>query len=280
MQLSAFFPFYRNHNTLSANPQEPYVWASVIDASKTAMNIRYQLLPYMYTLFHLAHNTGSTVMRALAWEFPNDPSLASADRQFFLGPAILVTPVLTQGATTVNGVFPGSGKGTVYYDWYNQSAVFAGPGDNVTIPAPLGHIPVYIRGGHVLPTQEPALTTRDSRRNPWGLLVALSAAGTASGNLYVDDGESLVQEETLFVSFVAASGTLYASPRGGYEDRNPLANVTIMGVGREPERVLFNGEVVEEGWNWNGSSKVLSVTELNGLTKEGAWTDEWFLRWV
>ena len=52
------------------------------------MNIRYQLLPYMYTLFYLAHNTGSTVMRALAWEFPHDPSLAAADRQFFLGPAV------------------------------------------------------------------------------------------------------------------------------------------------------------------------------------------------
>ena len=52
------------------------------------MNIRYQLLPYMYTLFYLSHNTGSTVLRALAWEFPQDPSLAAADRQFFLGPAI------------------------------------------------------------------------------------------------------------------------------------------------------------------------------------------------
>lgn len=74
-----FFPFYRNHNTLSAIPQEPYVWASVAEASRTAMNIRYSILPYMYTLFYLAHNTGSTVMRALAWEFPHDPSLAAAE---------------------------------------------------------------------------------------------------------------------------------------------------------------------------------------------------------
>ena len=109
------------------------------------MNIRYQLLPYMYTLFYLAHSTGSTVMRALAWEFPHDPSLAAADRQFFLGPAILVTPVLDQGATTVGGVFPGVGKGEVYYDWYTLSAVNVSAGENVTIDAPLGHIPVYVR---------------------------------------------------------------------------------------------------------------------------------------
>ena len=280
MQLSAFFPFYRNHNTLSANPQEAYVWASVIDASKKAMNIRYQLLPYMYTLFYLAHNTGSTVMRALAWEFPNDPTLAAADRQFFLGPAILVTPVLDQGATSVNGVFPGSGKGTVYYDWYTHSPVAAGPGENVTIPAPLGHIPVYIRGGYVLPVQEPALTTRDSRKNPWGLLVALLPEGTASGSLYIDDGESLVQNATLYVEFTAsADNALYASPRGTYEDSNPLANVTVMGVGSQPENVTLNGIAVGEGVKYNETSQVLSITGLNDATKDGAWSEEWVLRW-
>lgn len=68
MQLSAFFPYYRNHNSLDTISQEAYVWSSVIDASKKAMHIRYLLLPYMYTLFYLAHTTGSTVMRALAWE--------------------------------------------------------------------------------------------------------------------------------------------------------------------------------------------------------------------
>lgn len=163
------------------------------------MNIRYQLLPYMYTLFYLAHNTGSTVMRALAWEFPHDPSLAAADRQFFLGPAILVTPVLDQGATTVDGVFPGVGKGEVYYDWYTLSPVNASAGENVTIDAPLGHIPVYIRGNNVIPTQEPALVTRDARKNPWGVIAALSLEGSASGSLYVDDGASVVPNATLYV---------------------------------------------------------------------------------
>jgi len=68
MQLSAFFPFYRNHNTIGALSQEPYRWASVIEASKVAMNIRYSLLPYIYTSFFLSHSTGSTMMRALSWE--------------------------------------------------------------------------------------------------------------------------------------------------------------------------------------------------------------------
>lgn len=201
MQVGAFLPFYRNHNVLAANPQEPYVWASVAQASRDAMAIRYSLLPYLYTVFEQAHETGSTVLRALAWEFPEEPWLANADRQFLVGPAVMVTPVLVQGATSVDGVFPGTGDGTtVWYDWYNKTAVAGvSRGQNVTIDAPLGHIPVYIRGGNVIPTQEPAMTTRDSRKNPWGLIVALDLQGSASGTLYLDDGESVVPNATTLV---------------------------------------------------------------------------------
>ncbi|KAL9041462.1 MAG: hypothetical protein Q9214_004103 [Letrouitia sp. 1 TL-2023] len=282
-----------NHNTLTARSQEAYVWASVADASRTAMRIRYSILPYMYTLFYLAHNTGSTVMRALAWEFPLDPLLANADRQFFLGPALLVTPVLAQGATSVDGVFPGAGKGEVYYDWYTYSPIQASPGQNVTIDAPLGHIPLYLRGGNVIPTQEPALTTRDSRKNPWGVIAALSLEGSASGVLYVDDGESLVQSSTLYVqvrnahshplnetqSFTASNATLYASARGCYVDRNPLANVTVLGVQAGVSKVTLNGVAVESGVSYNETSQALVVTGLRDLTADGAWTQDWSLKW-
>ncbi len=281
MQLSAFFPFYRNHNVIGAISQEAYQWSSVIDASKTAMNIRYQLLPYMYTLFYLAHNTGSTVMRALAWEFPDNPSLAAADRQFFLGPAILVTPVLDQGATSVDGVFPGAGKGAVYYDWYTQSPVNASAGQNMTIPAPVGHIPVYIRGGHVLPTQEPALVTRDARKNPWGLLVALGTESTASGSLYIDDGESLVQNATLYVEFTASANALHASARGTYMDTNPLANITVMGVQQSVTNVTLNGVGVPSSCvSYNSTSQVLSVVGLKNATAGGAWAKDWVMEWA
>ena len=282
MSLSSFFSFYRNHNTLTANPQEAYVWESVIESSKKAMNIRYQLLPYMYTLFYHAHATGSAVMRALSWEVPNDPSLAGADRQFFLGPAILVTPVLTQGATSVDGVFPGAGKGECYYDWYNQSAITVPePGANVTIDAPLTHIPVYVRGGYILPLQEPALTTREARQKPYGLLVALSLEGSATGNLYVDDGESVVQNATLYVQLTASSSALYAIGRGTLNDTTPLANVTVLGVRDAVSNVTLNGvELPSENVSYNETSKALCVTGLQNLTAEGAYMSDWVMRWM
>jgi len=279
MQLSAFFPFYRNHNVLSANSQEPYIWASVAEATKTAISIRYALLPYIYTTFYLAHSTGSTVMRALSWEFPNDPTLASADRQFLLGSSLLVTPVLVQGASSVDGVFPGVGNGEVWYDWYNQTAVTASPGQNITIDAPLGHIPVYVRGGSVLPVQEPGMTTKASRANPWGLIAATDLEGSASGVLYLDDGESIVQNATLFVEFSLTNSALYATGRGLYEDNNPLANVTVLGVQSDVSNVTLNGACISTGWTYNSTSKVLAVQGLENSTSAGAWSQDWVLKW-
>jgi len=218
-------------------------------------------------------------MRALAWEFPNEPWLASADRQFLLGSSLMITPVLEQGATSVGGVFPGVGNGEVWYDWYNQTAITASAGQNVTIDAPLGHIPVYIRGGSVLPIQEPALTTAASRKNPWGLLTALDSNGAAKGVLYVDDGESLTPNATLFVEFSASKGSLTASPRGIYQDTNALANVTILGVGSQPSSVMFNSANLTTGWDYNSTSKVLSIAVLNNHTCSGAWSQSWTLTW-
>ncbi|KAK3393584.1 putative alpha-glucosidase precursor [Podospora didyma] len=281
MQLSAFFPFYRNHNSIGSISQEPYLWDSVITATKKAMHIRFLLLPYMYTLFALANKDGSTVMRALSWEFPNEPWLANADRQFLLGGAVMVTPCLVQGASTVDGVFPGVGNGTVWYDWYNSTAVTGvQPGQNITIDAPLGHIPVYLRGGNVIPVQEPAMTTADSRNNPWGLLVVLDKGGAAAGILYLDDGESLTPNATTWVNFSATIGSLTARPHGNYMDKNPLAYATVLGLSHAPSKILLNGEVLDASlWKYSKEKNLLSLGGLNTRFSKGAWSSSWNLSW-
>ena len=69
---------------------------------------------------YYAHARGETVMRALAWEFPADSSLAGAYAQFMLGPSLLITPVLVPNVETVQGIFPGIGEGT---NWYAKHSV-------------------------------------------------------------------------------------------------------------------------------------------------------------
>ncbi|KAI0505593.1 glycoside hydrolase family 31 protein [Xylaria bambusicola] len=282
MQLSAFFPFYRNHNEINAISQEPYLWPSVIEASKKAMKIRYALLPYIYTTFFLSHSTGSTTMRALAWEFPEEPWLADADRQFMLGSALLVTPVLEQGATTVDGVFPGVGFGAIWYDWYDQTRVTnVEAGQNMTISAPLGHIPVFVRGGSVIPMQEPGLTTTAVRASPWSLLAALDVNSEASGNLYLDDGESLEPEATAWITFSVSKSSLTVTRSGTYDgDKNPLGYVTILGVEGEVHEVAFgDAKLDSETWHLDAGTGVLKVEGLDAFTAKGAWTSNWTLSW-
>ncbi len=197
-----------------------------------------------------------------------------------LGPNILVTPVLEPQVDTVRGVFPGIVDGGSWYDWYTGEKVKAEAGVNTTISAPLGHIPVYVRGGAVLPTQEPGYTTTESRKNPWGLIVALSNDGSASGSLYVDDGESLEQEDTLDISFTAQGGQLKADVQGDFKDTNPMGNVTIFGVHSTPVQVKLNDLVVDTSKvAYNATASTLKLS-LNDLTSGGAWQGSWTLSWA
>lgn len=213
MQLSAWFPLYRNHNNRNTIAQEAYIWETTAESTRRIMDIRYSLLPYTYTLFHLANTAGETVLRALQWEFPNDASLAAVETQFMAGPALLVTPVLAPLATTVKGVFPGVAEGTIWYDWYTLEPLAVAAGENKTLHAPILHQPIHVRGGYVIPIQKAGNTTATSRKSPWSLLVALDKAGCAKGDLYLDDGVSLVQNAT---KFTKVCDTLHNVPLPGH----------------------------------------------------------------
>ncbi|RCK63108.1 Glucoamylase 1 [Candida viswanathii] len=273
MQLGSFFPFYRNHNVLGAISQEPYVWEAVINATKTSMNVRYLLLPYYYTLLHESHVSGIPILRALSWEFPYDKKVSGVDNQFFVGDALVVTPVLEPGVNFTKGVFPGNES--VYYDFYTHEKQNFTAGKNETLDAPLGHIPLHIRGGHIIPTQEPGYTTAESRENPFGLIVALDTEGSASGKLYLDDGESLEVEESLYVDFVASKNKLIAAPFGVYNASQPLANVTILGVDDKPKNVMFGNYTAKFDYT-NGT---VYITGLQNYTSSGAFSKEFTIKW-
>ena len=199
MELAAFFPFYRNHNSGAAIPQEAYIWSSVAEASRRAMSVRYSLLNYLYTLMYYASTEGDTFMRALAWEFPNDETLKATYSQFMVGPSLLITPVLVPGAQTVQGVFPGIGQGTRWYDWYTLQEVDAQPQENVTLSAPLEHINVHARGGSIFTLQEPGYTTAATRNGSYALLATLDDNQHAAGTVYLDDGVSVSPNATKLV---------------------------------------------------------------------------------
>ncbi|XP_046655180.1 maltase-glucoamylase, intestinal-like [Daphnia pulicaria] len=185
MEIGAFYPFSRNHNNIDAIDQDPGIWPTTVAASgRKALNIRYRLLPYLYTLFYESHTTGSTVIRPLYHEFSQDRKARSIDKQFMWGPALLISPVLEEGKLSVDVYIPDD----VWYDYYTGARVTVL--GSTTLSAPRDHINLHLRGGYILPAQKPALNTMLSRQNNFELLVPLNDQNSASGKMFWDDGES------------------------------------------------------------------------------------------
>uniref|UniRef100_A0A669BLK2 alpha-glucosidase n=1 Tax=Oreochromis niloticus TaxID=8128 RepID=A0A669BLK2_ORENI len=204
MQLGAFYPYSRNHNGKGNPRQDPVAWDKPFaDASRDVLNIRYTLLPYLYTLMYEAHTKGNTVIRPLLHEFVDDKTTWEIYKQFLWGPALLISPALDPGVTNVNGYLPNAR----WYDYHTARDVGV-RGQMIDMPTPLDHINLHIRGGYILPWQKPENTTYYSRKNPLGLIVPLSDSGTAEGSLFWDDGEGIDTVETnkyLLISFSAQS---------------------------------------------------------------------------
>ncbi|CCT70700.1 probable Alpha-glucosidase precursor (Maltase) [Fusarium fujikuroi IMI 58289] len=275
MSLGAFMPFYRNHNMGGTISQEAFVWSSVAEASRRAIAVRYSLLNYIYTLFHYANTKGDLVMRALAWEFPNDESLKATYSQFLLGPCLLVTPVLTPNSKTVRGVFPGIGEGTRWFDWYTLNEVHAKPQENVTLDAPLEHINLHIRGGTIFTLQKPGNTTAATRRNPFSLLLALDDNEYAEGSVYLDDGVSLKPKAIKTVAYTFRKGILRAEITGDYKVSPPLVNITVAGLRKAPKGVEFHSEEVNEedsSPKLEYSNGTACVTGLERFIQNGAFS--------
>ncbi|XP_047087804.1 probable alpha-glucosidase Os06g0675700 [Lolium rigidum] len=187
IQLGAFYPFMRGHSEKKTIRREFYLWESTARSARKSFGTRYRLLPYFYTLMYEAHTTGAPMVRPLFFSYPHDANTYGVDRQFLFGPGLLVSPVMEPGATTVDAYFP-AGRWFSLYDY--SLAVATRTGKRVTLPALADAANVHVAGGSILPTQQPALTTSRARQTEFRLLVALAENGTASGKLFLDDGES------------------------------------------------------------------------------------------
>ncbi|KAH9022012.1 glycosyl hydrolases family 31-domain-containing protein [Lactarius pseudohatsudake] len=273
MQLAAFTPFFRNHNIRGAIPQEPYRWDSVAHASRIAIAVRYALLPYWYTLFANASLYGTPPVRALFFEFPQEPELLPIDRQFMVGSDILVTPVLTPNVSSVLGFLPGRGL-VIWRDWYTHTVV-SGTRDSETntvtvdLAAPLGHIPVLVRSGAALLLHsQPAYTTRASATAPYSLLVSLSHDGRAYGTTLIDDGETQlpydVPSPSRTLTFDVQGGQLAIASHGSFGVVQPLDVLTVLGIDKTPRRVHVNGDVLPAPkWMYNPAVQRLVVSGLS-----------------
>lgn len=240
-QAGAYQPFFRAHSHIHTKRREPWSFGpETLELVRGALYQRYALLPLWYTLFFENERTGVPPLRPLWMEFPSDKAGFAVDDEHLVGNALLVHPVTEAGATKVSVYFPGENE--VWYDvetWEKFDGL-----STVSIPVTLSKIPVFQRGGTIVPKKErirrcSALTKDD----PYTLQVALPKEGKpAEGTLYIDDGATFDYKkgDLLYLKFKFVDNTLTSEileGPGDFKTKAWLERVVIAGYPTRPSDV-------------------------------------------
>ncbi|MGA2916787.1 MAG: TIM-barrel domain-containing protein [Sedimentisphaerales bacterium] len=192
MGVGALLPFARGHTEKHNKDKEPWAFGeSVENTCRTALQRRYRLLPYLYTLFYEASVTGLPVARPVFFADPADPKLRKEDNAFLLGSDILVVPRLKPESNLIPNLPNGI--------WRSISLVGEDAANDTNQPE------LKIRGGAIISLGRVVQNTEQSSLDPLTLLVCLDENGRAKGTLYEDagDGYGYLSGEYLLTNYIA-----------------------------------------------------------------------------
>jgi mannosyl-oligosaccharide alpha-1,3-glucosidase len=249
-QAGAFYPFFRGHAHIDTRRREPYLVGEPYTGIITqALRLRYALLPAWYTAFHEASIDGTPILRPHYFVYPSDEAGFAIDDQFFVGSTgLLAKPVVTEGATSVDIYIPDN---KLYYDYFDFQK-YEGAGYK-TVQAPLEKIPLLMQGGHIIPRKDrPRRNSGLMKWDPYTLVLVLGKEGTATGELYVDDGETFDYQQGAYIhrAFEFKDGVLESKNLGTKGKLTDKYAKTMKNVG--VERVL----VVGAPKSWEGKKSV------------------------
>ena len=184
-QVAFLTPFCRNHKDIKSYDQEPWRFGKYYeDIIRKFLKLRYELMPLLYTTLEEAHRTGAPVFRPLLLNYQNDESTLNLDNEFMIGDDLLVAPILKPDVTQRLVYLPAG----IWYDfWTNKK--YPG-GRMITADAPLDTVPMFVRGGAIIPTWPAMNYVGERTADPITFTIYPDAAGHASTTLYEDDGVS------------------------------------------------------------------------------------------
>ncbi|HZP06641.1 MAG TPA: TIM-barrel domain-containing protein [Terracidiphilus sp.] len=184
-EYATFLPIFRTHGSRPANE----VWSYGKQAEpilEKYLRLRYQLMPYIYSLGYKTWLTGAPFMRALPLDFPDDPKVADIGNEYMLGPAFLVAPITDQGAASREVYLP---AGTDWYNYWTNERVKGG--QTVTVAAPIDTIPLFVRAGSILPLGAPVENTHQVQAIE---KIRVYPGANAEFTLFSDDGTTYAYE--------------------------------------------------------------------------------------
>lgn len=272
LQFGAFNPISRIHHE-GNNAVEPWLFGEEIEQmAKKAIELKYKLFPYIYTLAREAHDTGLPLIRAMALEYPNDANVyQSADEQFMFGSNLLVAPVVEQGVNYKNIYLP---KGE-WIDFHDKKTLYRG-GKSIEYDAPLDVTPVLVKKGSIIPTM-PVMQYIGEKSDAPLLLEVFppNERQEATFTLYEDDGLSNDYKKDVYARTTYSckqTKTGYEFVLGKREEQGYSASkerttvITIYGVSK-PSEVAIKGKKVKIGKTFDASS----LSEVDTVSPAWYW---------
>ena len=260
-----------NDNTVT----EPWMFRESADTIRDAILLRYRFTPYLYSAEYEASQTGAPIMRALVYDFQNDPKAWEESFEFLFGRDILVANVLEEGAKTRTVYLP---AGCKWYDWNDKFRCYEG-GQTIEVPVTMATIPMFVREGAVIAMADNQLMTMEGDHTT-ALHLIVAPKGTTTTTLYDDDGitndfKSGVYRKTTITTTAGERVTMNFASEGSYKDTVETIKVEMIAKEKSPFWVTLDGRKIEhflnrrkfdaaaEGWYYSQSKKAVEVKYAN-----------------
>ena len=185
-EYGAFLPIFRTHGSRLYNEVWTYGKAAEPILEKY-LKLRYQLMPYIYSLGYRTYESGAPYMRALFMDFPDDPKVAGMGDEYMFGPAFLVAPVTEQGATSRSVYLP---AGTDWYNYWTNQRLRGG--QTIQVERSHRHAAAVRSGRFHCAARRARLSTSGTQK--LATVAGVSVARTANFTLYDDDGKTYAYE--------------------------------------------------------------------------------------
>ncbi|HEX4030702.1 MAG TPA: TIM-barrel domain-containing protein [Terracidiphilus sp.] len=247
MEFAAFTPIFRVHGEYMQKRQ-PWVYGPLAEAAAThAIQLRYELLPYIYSYERTASETGIGVVRPLFWMFPNDPHIANDGASWMFGDSLLISPVVSAGESVHRFYLP---SGT-WYDYARGTRLEGGQMiDDKVDTATWKDIPIFIRAGAIIPTQ-PSEDYIGERPSTDITLDVFPASQLSRFVYYDDDGATYSYERGAYYRQLITTSSVNGSvqltfdkPTGTFQA--PLRHYIVHLHGIAAKNVLLNEVPVAE----------------------------------
>jgi len=275
VQNGIFHPRFSIHSVnYDVTVTEPWMYPEYTDKIRQAICLRYQMMPYMYSLMFQAHVTGQSMLQPLCSMFQKDTTSYDEAENFMLGDALFIANVLEKGQTTKNIYLP---KGSAFYDF--RTRVKYEGGQTIEIPVSLDTIPMYLTSGAILPMTDTVChnLSEDIARD---LHLVCVADKDNSFVLYEDDGKTMDYKDGIYCKTsihmsVQNNISISFSLEGKYESDFEQIHLDVVYPKNAPFAVSVNGQMLPQilykkkfdalstGWHYNLSTKSIEIKYEN-----------------